>query len=85
MNNQISLIVIKIYAASVFAFIVLSDLPVLAGRISQLLGVTEVVAVPFIIYIFRPKYAAAAMVVVFALLIFYKQLYFSDLMFPYFN
>lgn len=83
-KNKYSLIITKIYAFSIFSFIALSALPVLAGRVSQLLGVVEIVLVPYGIYILRPKYLAVALFVFFALIIMYKQLYYSDLMTGYF-
>ncbi len=84
-KNKYSLIVTKIYAFSILSFISLSPLPVLAGRVSQLLGVVEVLLVPYGIYILKPKYAALGLVVFFALMIMYKQLYYSDLMSGYFK
>lgn len=83
-KNKYSLIITKIYAFSIFSFIALSALPVLAGRVSQLLGVVEIVLVPYGIYILKPKYLAVVMFVFFALMIMYKQLYYSDLMTGYF-
>jgi hypothetical protein len=84
-KNRFSLVIIKIYAFSIFSFIALSDLPSLAGRISQLLGIVEVVLVPYLIYILTPRFYSLIIAVVFALLILYKQLYYSDLMTGYFD
>jgi hypothetical protein len=85
LKNCYSTIIIKIYTFSILAFISLSPLPAVAGRISQLLGVVEIILVPYGIYLLKPKYAAAILFVIFALLIMYKQLYYSDLMQGYFN
>ncbi len=84
-KNVYAVIIIKIYFFSVLAFIGFSALPVLAGRVSQLLGVVEIILVPYGIYILKPKYVAAVLFVIFALLIMYKQLYYSDLMSGYFD
>ena len=83
-RNKYALVVTKIYAFSILSFIALSALPVLAGRVSQLLGIVEIILVPYGIYILKPKYLAVAMFVFFALMIMYKQLYYSDLMTGYF-
>lgn len=83
-KNKYSIILTKIYSFSVFIFIALADLPVIAGRISQLLGIVEVVVVPFIIYLLSPKYVAVFLSITFAMLILYKQLYYSKLLFGYF-
>lgn len=83
-RNQYALVLIKIYAFSIFFFIALSDLPTLAGRLNQLFGVVEIVVVPFLIYILTPKYCAVIFSILFGMLILYKQLYYSDLIFDYF-
>lgn len=84
-KNKYSIIITKVYAFSIIAFIGLSPLPAIAGRINQLLGVVEIVLVPYGIYLLRPKYLAVVLFVIFALMIMYKQLYYSDLMNGYFN
>jgi hypothetical protein len=85
LKNEYAVIVIKIYAFSILAFVGLSPLPALAGRINQLLGVVEIILVPYSIYLLKPRYVAVIISVIFALLIMYKQLYYSDLMKGYFN
>jgi len=82
--NVNTVILLKIYSFSILFFILLADLPVLAGRVSQLLGVVEIILVPFIIYICSPKYLAIVVSLLFGLLIMYKQLYYSDLVMGYF-
>lgn len=84
-KNVYSIILMKIYAFSIFFFIAFADLPVLAGRISQLLGIVEIVLIPFMVYILKPKYFAAALAIIFGMLIMYKQLYYSDLLHSYFQ
>jgi hypothetical protein len=83
-KNKYSILLIKIYALSIFFFIAFADLPVLAGRISQLFGIVEVVLVPLLIYILNPKYLSVALAIIFGMLIMYKQLYYSDLLNSYF-
>jgi hypothetical protein len=83
-KNRYAILLIKIYAFSIFFFIAFADLPVLAGRISQLLGVVEIILVPFVVYILNPKYLSAALAIVFGMLIMYKQLFYSDFLHNYF-
>jgi hypothetical protein len=83
-KNRYAILLIKIYALSIFFFIAFADLPVLAGRISQLFGIVEVVLVPLVIYILNPKYLSVALAIIFGMLIMYKQLYYSDLLNSYF-
>jgi hypothetical protein len=83
-KNRYSILLIKIYSLSIFFFIAFADLPVLAGRISQLLGVVEIILVPLVVYILNPKYLSVALAIIFGMLIMYKQLYYSDLLNSYF-
>jgi hypothetical protein len=83
-KNKYAVILMKIYAFSIFFFIAFADLPVMAGRVSQLLGIVEIILVPFFVYVLTPKYYAVAIALLFGLLIMYKQLYYSDLLNSYF-
>jgi hypothetical protein len=83
-KNRFSVILIKVYAFSIFFFVALADLPALAGRLNQLFGIVEVVIITFVIYILTPRYISVVIAILFAILIFYKQLYYSDLMQSYF-
>jgi hypothetical protein len=84
-RNKNAIILIKIYAFSIFFFIALADLPVLAGRLSQLFGIVEIILVPFVIYLLKPRYLAVIVAALFGMLIFYKQLFYSDLVNAYFK
>lgn len=83
-KNEWSVIILKLYGLSIFLFVALADLPALAGRLSQLLGIVEIILLPFLYYILKPRYVSLIFCFLFALLIMYKQLYYSDLMGPYF-
>jgi hypothetical protein len=83
-KNRYSVVLIKLYSFSIFFFIALADLPALAGRLNQLFGIVELIVIPSITYIFAPKYFAVIIALIFAVLILYKQLYYSDLMMGYF-
>jgi hypothetical protein len=84
-KNKNAVILIKIYAFSIFFFIAFADLPVLAGRLSQLFGIVEIILVPFVIYLITPAYVAVILAAGFGTLIFYKQLFYSGLLYPYFG
>jgi hypothetical protein len=83
-RNRYSIILIKLYAFSIFFFIAFADLPVMAGRVSQLFGIVEIILVPFVVYILNPKYLSVGIVILFGILIMYKQLYYSELLNSYF-
>jgi hypothetical protein len=84
-QNKYAVILIKIYCFSIFCFIALADLPVLAGRLNQLLGVVEMIVVPFLVYVLTPRYFSVIVATLFGVLIMYKQLFYSGIIFPYFN
>lgn len=48
-------ILIKIYALSLFSYLALSSNTIFAMRISELLGVVEIILIPYIYYFIRPK------------------------------
>jgi hypothetical protein len=83
-KNRYSILLIKLYAFSIFFFIAFADLPVMAGRVSQLFGIVEIILVPFVVYILKPKYLSVGIAILFGILIMYKQLYYSDLLNSYF-
>ncbi|MGY3055259.1 hypothetical protein ACVWYG_003474 [Pedobacter sp. UYEF25] len=54
-SNKYTVLLMKIYAISLFLLPALATMPVLAFRLNELLGVVEIVLVPMIIYIFKDK------------------------------
>lgn len=80
-SNKYAPILLKIYSLSVASYVLFSDLPVLAVRISQLLGVVEIVLIPLIIYIFTERSRRIAILlpviigcVMLGLIVFYRKL-----------
>ncbi len=83
-ENKYAIILLKIYTASIFCFVALSDLPVLAGRVNQLLGVVEIIIFPFFAYLFKPKVFGVASVVLIALGMISIKLLYGQLVKGYF-
>lgn len=54
-KNKYAKLLIKIYILSVSSYVLFSDLPILAVRISQLLGVVEIILIPLAIYAFKSR------------------------------
>lgn len=82
-QNEYSIVLIKIYSFSIFFFVALADLPVLAARVNQLLAIVEIILIPFIVYLFKPKiYAILAVVLIACGLLSLKLLY-GELVNPY--
>jgi hypothetical protein len=83
-NNHFSVILIKIYILSLFSFVALSDIPAFAFRISQLLGIVEIVLIPLIIYIIHPKIIGKIIVGLIGILFLYLTLFYEKLVPGYF-
>ena len=76
--NPFVVIFLKVEILSLAAFILFYNLPVFAFRLSELLGVVEVILFPLLYYTIKPDYASKAIVGVIALVflfigVFYNQ------------
>lgn len=65
-HNKYTVLLLNIYAISLFMYPALAMMPVLAGRISELLGVVEIILLPLIYYTIRPRYISILIIVVWA-------------------
>lgn len=83
-NNKYSLLLLKIYCIAAASFVLFSNIPVIAFRISELLGIVQIILMPFFLYIVKPKYVALAMVIIFALVYISNDLIHVSLLRPYF-
>lgn len=54
-HNKYVIILIKINILSIFFFIITSDINAFAFRINELLGVVEIVLLPTLVYLFKPR------------------------------
>ena len=80
--NAYTKLIVKIYIFSVISYVIFSDVPVFAVRISQFLGVTEIIAFPLLVYIFTKKSYRIALIFPFligvfmiSMLLFYRKLF----------
>lgn len=71
-HNKYALLIIKIYTLSIISVVLFHDLPIVSFRISEFLGVTEVIALPFILYFFKQKFLVMLPVI---MLFLYHSLY----------
>lgn len=83
-KNKYSLILIKIYVISQSVFILFATMPVFAFRISGLYEIVQIIVLPFLIYIFTPRYVAISIIFAFCLLLLSVNLFHSNLLKPYF-
>lgn len=73
---------IKIFAFSIITFTMLSFLPVLAFRVSEMFGVIEVLIIPYLIYMVKPKACGKIIVVCYATIILFSNLLYNKLLTP---
>lgn len=75
-------IFIRLMAISIFSFLFLSSLAVLAFRVSELIGVVDIFVFSSLIYAITPKYAAKTIVIILTMLIMGLNLFYSPLILP---
>lgn len=73
-------LLIKIWALSFVAYSLLSFIPTLAYRVSELLAVVEIVLLPYMIYIVRPVWTGRVAVLLFCGFQFYYTIYVLELL-----
>lgn len=84
-NNKYALLLIKIYTFATASLVIFSNIPVLAIRVSELLYIVQIILLPFILYIVRPKSVALLFVIVFALAFMSINLLYVGILKPYFG
>jgi hypothetical protein len=84
-NNKYALLLLKIYCIAAASFVIFSNVPVLAFRISELLSIVQIIIIPFYLYIIKPKHVALLIVFGFALLYFSVDLLYLNFLRPYFG
>jgi len=70
---------LKVYIYSIACYALFSEMPVIAVRISELLGVVEIMLLPFLALCFRPKKIGNLMVVTFSLLLLFMNVFHNNL------
>lgn len=83
-KNKHALLLVKIYCIAAASFVLFSNVPVLAFRISELFGIVQIIVMPFILYIVKPKYVALAIIIVFAIVSISNDLIHVGFLKPYF-
>lgn len=61
-KNRYAPILINVFTASIFILFSLSTIPVLSGRLSELLGIVDCIVFTFLLYIIVPPYIAKLLV-----------------------
>jgi hypothetical protein len=55
-TNPYSIILTKIYVIAIFIFVAFANIPAISSRISELLMIVEIILIPYLIIILKPKY-----------------------------
>jgi len=71
------------YLMAVSIRIAFWDLGVLAARISTFFGIVEVILIPYFIYLFRQKALITSLIILYAFLMLYLNLFAKDGRYPY--
>ena len=79
-KNAFVILYLKIYVISLAALVLLSDIPVFAFRISELLQVIEIVLLPMIAYTFSSKYVGRLSVICMSLIIALVNVFYIKLL-----
>lgn len=72
-------LLLKVYCCSLCSFLALSSLPIMAGRVSELFGLVEIVLFPMMLCTIRPLAVGRGMLVLFALGLLSLNLWYNDL------
>lgn len=83
-KNKYAILLLKILVLSLTFFILFASLPVFAFRFQELFGVVQIILYPFIFYIVKEKYFGIFVVILLALLTLLFNLYYLQLLKPYF-
>lgn len=80
--NKYAILLLKLYAISLSCFTFFAIIPVLGFRISELIGIVEIIVLPFIYYTIRPKEYSKLIVLVVVLVLSYVQIFHGELINP---
>ena len=82
-KNKYSIILIKMYSFSLVFYYLFSFSPVIAFRTSEVLNIAQIILLPQLIYIIKPKMLAELTVISISLLYFLNQVLVNAIMKPY--
>ncbi|RDC54245.1 EpsG family protein [Pedobacter chinensis] len=78
-KNKYFIILLKIYIIALSTFVLFSDFPTLAFRITELLQVVEVILIPLIVYAFVEKRWATLLPISFAALLMWLIIFYTKI------
>lgn len=78
-KNKYLPILLKIQALTIMSFSVFAIMPVIGFRINELLGAVEIITLPFLYYLFKPKILSALIVVTLGGIMLYVSVFLTQL------
>lgn len=79
-NIPMFALLIKIYVISISIYALFSEMPVIAVRLSELLGVVEILLIPILVFIFRNKKTGYIMVSLVSTVVLLMNIYYNNLL-----
>lgn len=62
-TNAFGIILIKIYVIALFIFVAFANVPTISSRVSEFLLIVEIILIPFLYIILKPKYLSHSVVI----------------------
>ena len=72
-------ILLKLYGLSLFSYLLLSQNTIFAMRISELIGIVEILLIPMIYYIFKQRVFGSILVIVISVIYLYINIFYTVL------
>jgi hypothetical protein len=82
-NNKYAVLLTKINCFGVAMFYIFSSSPVLAFRLSDILGIVQILLVPYMIHIIKPKALAESVVILISIAYLLNQTLINPILKPY--
>jgi len=82
-KNKYAFLLIKLQILGLFLFQLFSPIPGFAFRSSELFMVTQIITIPFLVYIFKNKWLGYGLVILIAVMFFWLNLFYGKMMQDY--
>jgi hypothetical protein len=82
-KNVYLVLLLKSYIISIVCMLLFSSLPAFGLRIADLFGVVEIILFPFLLYLFKEKYAILSFLFLYGLLLLSLDIYYNNFIHPY--
>jgi hypothetical protein len=83
-KNVCTNLLIYCYTLSIGFYVLFSDIPALSSRLSEYIGIVEIILVPMFISIINPKYIAYLFIFLWAFALFCTDLFYTKMLTNYF-